>query len=325
MSAALLLGGAPSEIPSPTTGVWWFGPLPLRGYAMCILAGIVFAAWSTRQRLQAKTGQGDVVFDISAWAVPFGIVGGRIYHVITTPQPYFGEGGNPWQALRIWEGGLGIWGAIALGAVGALIGCRRHGVRYAAFADALAPGLFVAQAMGRFGNYFNNEIYGPPTDLPWALRIHQWDQTAGHAVLDAEGNPIVKGLFHPTFLYEALWCLLMAALLVWVDRRRQLRPGQLFALVLVGYPTGRLPIELLRTDDANRILGLRVNVWVSLLVFALGLWLFWRAARRGDDAPTPRPEPDPGGAAEEPESASVGAQSDPEPASAAEVPSRHTD
>lgn len=290
----------PVEIPSPTTGVWWLGPVPLRAYAMCILAGIFFAAWSTRRRLQASTGQGEVVFDIAAWAVPFGIVGARIYHVITTPQPYFGEGGNPWHALRIWEGGLGIWGAVAFGALGAWIGCRRHGVALMAFGDALAPGLFVAQAMGRFGNYFNNEIYGPPTDLPWALRVYVWDQAAGHAVTDPEGNPIVKGLYHPTFLYEALWCLLMAALLVWLERHRDLRQGQLFALVLVGYTAGRLPIELLRTDEANRILGLRVNVWVSVFVFLLGVWLFLRAGRRRPVAGPDRPGPDPGGTSEEP-------------------------
>ncbi|PID97043.1 MAG: prolipoprotein diacylglyceryl transferase [Actinomycetales bacterium] len=269
----------PFEIPSPTSGVWWLGPIPIRGYALSILTGIVVAVWVTRRRLQARTGDGNKVLDVAAWAVPFGILGGRIYHLITTPQPYFGAGGDPWKAFRVWEGGLGIWGAIAMGALGAWLGCRRAGVRFADFADAAAPGLFVAQALGRVGNYFNNEIYGPATDLPWALRIYHWDAQAGHAVFDAAGDPIVKGLYHPTFLYEGLWCLFMAGLLLWVDRRRDLRPGQVFALVPAGYALGRLPIELIRTDEANHILGMRVNVWVSIFVFLLGIWLYRRAGR----------------------------------------------
>ena len=279
------LGDVVAEIPSPTTGVWWIGPLPVRGYALSILAGIIVAAWIAHRRLVARGGTPGQVLDISAWAVPFGIVGGRIYHVITTPQPYFGEGGNPWNAVRIWEGGLGIWGAVALGCLGAWIGCRRHGVAFADFADAVAPGYLVAQAMGRLGNWFNNEIYGPPTDLPWGLQIYQWDQQAGHAVLDSAGNPILKGVFHPTFLYELLWCLLVAGLLIALERRRSFRPGQVFAaFVVVGYPLGRFFIELIRTDDANRILGLRVNTWVSLLVLALGVFLYRRAGR-GETAP----------------------------------------
>ncbi len=269
--------GLPLEIPSPTAGVWWLGPIPIRGYAFSILAGIVVAVWWTQRRIVARGGTPGQVLDISAWAVPFGIVGGRIYHLITTPQPYFGPGGNPWNALRIWEGGLGIWGAVAMGALGAWIGCRRHGLALADFADALAPGYLVAQAIGRFGNWFNNEIYGPPTDLPWGLRIYEWDSAAGHAVLDAQGNPIVKGFFHPTFLYEALWCLLVVAVLLWAERRHTFRRGQVFAaFVVIGYPLGRFFIELMRTDDANRILGLRVNTWVSSLVMLLGIWLYRR-------------------------------------------------
>lgn len=271
----------PLEIPSPTTGVWHLGPLPIRAYAMCILAGIVVAVWIAQRRLTARGDERGSVLDIAAWAVPFGIVGGRIYHVITSPQPYFGVGGNPWGAFKIWEGGLGIWGAVALGVVGAWIGCRRSGVPFRDFLDAAAPGYAVAQAMGRFGNWFNNEIYGPPTDLPWGLRIYEWDQLAGHAVTDGEGHPIVKGIFHPTFLYEALWCLALAAVLVWWDRRQELRPGQLFGAVIAGYSLGRFFIELIRTDEANRILGLRVNTWVSALVVVLGIVIYRRAGRAG--------------------------------------------
>jgi prolipoprotein diacylglyceryl transferase len=225
--------------------------------------------------------------------VPFGIIGGRIYHLITSPQAYFGEGGNPWNAVKVWEGGLGIWGAIALGALGAYIGCRRQGVRFLDFVDAAAPGILVAQALGRFGNYFNNEIHGSPTDLPWGLKVYEWDQAAGHAVLDANGNPVVLGVFHPTFLYEAIFCVLLAALLIWLDRRHDFRRGQIFALYVAGYPIGRGVIEFMRTDDANHILGLRVNSWVSILVFLLGVFLYVWFGRRPVDPDEPEPEADP--------------------------------
>ena len=287
------LTALPTEFPSPTTGVWNLGPLPVRAYAMCILAGIVVAIWMTQKRLATRGGKPGQVLDISAWAVPFGIVGGRIYHLITSPQAYFGEGGNPWNAFRVWEGGLGIWGAIALGALGAYIGCRRQGVRFLDFVDAAAPGILVAQAMGRFGNYFNNEIHGSPTDLPWGLKVYEWDQAAGHAVLDANGNPVVLGVFHPTFLYEAIFCLLLAGLLIWLDRRHDFRRGQIFALYVAGYPIGRGVIEFMRTDDANHILGLRVNSWVSILVFLLGVFLYFWFGRRPDEPDEPEPESDP--------------------------------
>lgn len=267
----------PNQIPSPTQGVWFLGPLPVRAYALCILVGILFAAWSTMRRFEARGGPADKVVDVSMWAVPFGIVGGRLYHVISSPQAYFGAGGRPLDAVKIWEGGLGIWGAIALGAVGAWIGCRRHGVDYLDFADALAPGLLVAQAMGRVGNYFNNELYGGPTDLPWAIQIHAWDHGAGRALTDAVGNPLVIGTYHPTFLYEALWCLAAAALLVWWDRPSRPRPvrGRVFAALLMLYTLGRLVVENMRVDEANHVLGLRLNVWTSIIVFAFGAW-WWR-------------------------------------------------
>ncbi|EWT02900.1 diacylglyceryl transferase [Intrasporangium oryzae NRRL B-24470] len=299
-----LQSGLPAEIPSPTVGVWHLGPIPIRGYAMCILAGIIVAVWLTQRRLSARGYRHGVAIDISAWAVPFGIIGGRLYHLITTPQPYFGEGGNPWNAFKIYEGGLGIWGAVALGAVGALIGCRKNGVSFRDFVDAAAPGLAIAQAMGRFGNWFNNEIYGAPTDLPWRLKIYEWDTSAGRAVVDAAGNPVVKGYFHPTFLYEALWCLVLAAFLLWLGRRFELRSGQTFAAYVMGYPIGRIVIENMRTDSANHILGQRVNTWVSLLVFLLGVWLWFRFGRMD---PPPPPVGDDGAAASAPtEAAELG-------------------
>lgn len=269
-----------AEIPSPTQGVWHLGPLPLRAYALCILAGILVAVWLTQRRLAARGGDPERVVDVAMWAVPFGIVGGRLYHVISSPQAYFGEGGHPLDAVKIWNGGLGIWGAVALGALGAWIGCRRSGVPYLDFADALAPGLLVAQAIGRWGNWFNNELYGGPTDLPWALRIHEWDAAAGEAVRDVSGQAVVLGHYHPTFLYESLWCLGVAALLVWANRRLDLRRGQVFALYVVGYTLGRVWIEMMRVDEANHVLGLRLNVWTSLLVLAFGLAWFV-LARRG--------------------------------------------
>lgn len=277
---------SPAALPSPTVGVLELGPLTIHAYALCILAGIAAAIWIGDRRLRDRGGEEGVVLDVAMWAVPFGIVGGRIYHVITTPQPYFGEGGHPIDALKIWEGGLGIWGAVALGAVGAWIGCRQLRVSFLTFADAVVPGILVAQAIGRWGNWFNNEIYGPATDLPWGLEIHRWDGATGRAAVDAAGDPVVLGTFHPTFLYESLFLLVLAVALLVLDRRLRLAPGQVMALYIAGYPVGRFFIELLRTDAANTILGLRVNIWTSLAVFVLGVVLYivlGRRARSGEE------------------------------------------
>lgn len=271
-----------SEIPSPTQSVWYVGPVPIRAYAMCILAGIIVAVWLTQRRLAARGVPTGAAVDIAAWAVPFGIVGGRIYHVITDNHLYFGPGKNPLDALKIYEGGLGIWGAIALGALGAWIGCRRSSVDFRDFIDAAAPGVAIAQAMGRFGNWFNNELHGAPTDLPWRLRVYEFDQSAGRAVVGPDGNPVVLGYFHPTFLYEALWVLALAAFLIWLGRRFDLARGQVFAAYVMGYPLGRIVVENMRTDPATHILGQRVNTWTSILVFLLGLWLWRWFGRRAD-------------------------------------------
>ena len=271
-------------IPSPTVGVLHLGPFPLRGYALCILAGIVLAVWLTDRRLQAQGVEAGKALDVSAWAVVFGIIGGRVYHVITTPAPYWGEGGHPVDALKIWEGGLGIWGAVALGALGAWIGCRRHGVSFGQFTDAVVPGLAFAQGIGRVGNWFNNELYGGPTDLPWGLTIHEWDQAAGRAVLDASGQPIVLGTFHPTFLYELVFDVALGFFLLWAGRRFRLGRGQLTGLYIAGYPIGRILIEKMRTDSAELILGQRLNVWTSIVVFLLGVWIFRHNATRDEDS-----------------------------------------
>ncbi len=283
-------------LPSPTVGALQLGPLTLRAYALCILAGIVLAVWLTGRRLASRGIESGVVLDVSAWAVIFGIVGGRIYHVVTTPGPYFGEGGNLFDAVKIWNGGLGIWGAIALGALGAWIGCKRSGIPFLQFADAAAPGVAFAQALGRWGNWFNNELHGAPTTLPWGLEVHEWDQSAGRAVTDAAGDPVVAGVFHPTFLYEFLFLVVLGTALLLVDRRRRLAPGQLLGLYVAGYPVGRIVIEKMRTDEAELILGQRLNVWTSILVFLLGAWIVWftgrRAAGREDTAEEPAPTPD---------------------------------
>ncbi len=260
-----------ASIPSPSQGVWELGPFPLRAYALCIIAGIIAAIWLTDRRWIARGGAPGDVLDISVWAVPFGIIGGRIYHVITSPRPYFGEGGDPLRAFAIWEGGLGIWGAIFFGGVGAWIACRRRGIPLPAFADAIAPGLLVAQAIGRLGNWFNQELYGKPTDLPWGLEIDPSYRQNGFEAFET---------FHPTFLYELLWNLAAAAVVIWADRRFRLSHGRAFALYVALYCTGRLWIELLRIDDANRILDIRINVFTSIVVGLLAVaYLVWQRGR----------------------------------------------
>ncbi|MGL5816382.1 MAG: prolipoprotein diacylglyceryl transferase [Phycicoccus sp.] len=271
-------------LPSPTDSVLELGPLPLRMYALCILLGIVVAVWLTGRRLVPRGYERGQALDVAAWAVLFGIVGGRLYHVITTPEPYWGADGDPVDALKIWEGGLGIWGAISLGALGAYLGCRRHGISFLAFTDAAAPGVALAQAIGRWGNWFNNELYGGPTTLPWGLEIHVWDQSAGRAVLDTAGEPVVRGVFHPTFLYESVFLVLLAVVLLVADRRARLAPGQLLGMYVAGYPVGRIVVERMRTDEAEVILGQRLNVWTSIVVFLLGVWIIRHTARRAESA-----------------------------------------
>jgi prolipoprotein diacylglyceryl transferase len=263
-----------TSIPSPTEGVWHLGPVPLRAYAFCILIGIVVAVFVAERRWRARGGEPGIALDVATYAVPLGVVGGRIYHVITTPEPYFGKGGSPIHALYIWQGGLGIWGSIALGAVGGWLACRRRGVSFLMFADCAAPGIALAQACGRWGNYFNNELYGRPTSLPWGLSIHEWDESAGHAVRDSAGHPIVLGTFQPTFLYESLWCVGVAVAVVLLERRFALDRGRTFAAYVMLYTVGRAWIEYLRVDQAHHLLGLRLNDWVALVVFLGALAYF---------------------------------------------------
>jgi prolipoprotein diacylglyceryl transferase len=258
-------------IPSPSEGVWHLGPFPLRAYALGIIIGALVAIWIAERRFQARGGRAGVIGDVAIWAIPFGIIGARIYHVATDPELYFGSGRSMTDVFLIWKGGLGIWGAVAGGALGAWIACRRYGVSFSAVADALAPGLLVAQAIGRIGNYFNQELFGKPTDLPWGLEISPENRPSGY--LDS-------ATFHPTFLYELLWNLAAAALIVAIDRKVRLTGGRAFALYAMLYTAGRVWIESLRIDTANHIGPFRLNVWTSIVVFVVALIFFVVSRRR---------------------------------------------
>jgi prolipoprotein diacylglyceryl transferase len=274
-----------ASIPSPATGVWHLGPFPVRAYALCIIAGVVLAVWLGEKRWVARGGRPGDVTEIATWMVPFGIIGGRVYHVITSPQAYFGDGGHPIRALYIWQGGLGIWGAITLGGIGAWIGCHRRGIALPPFADALAPGIALAQAVGRFGNYFNQELFGRATGLPWGLQIDPAHRPAG---LEDQAT------YHPTFLYEAIWDVGVAGLVIWADRRFRLGHGRAFALYVAAYTVGRSWIEALRVDPANRLLGLRLNDWTALVVFLGAVTYLVLSARRhpGREVVARGPDPD---------------------------------
>jgi prolipoprotein diacylglyceryl transferase len=286
-----------AAIPSPTTSVWHLLGLPIRAYALCIVLGIVAAVLIMEVRLRNRGVAPWASLDMAVWAVPFGIIGARVYHLITSPQEYFGAGGDPMRAFKIWEGGLGIWGAVAGGALGAFIAARQLGLPLSVFADSLAPGLPVAQAIGRFGNWFNNELYGKVTTLPWGLRVHEMDQSRpGHAT-EIDGQAVTRpDLYHPTFLYEALWDVGVAVLVWLLDRKYKFGRGRAFALYVMAYSAGRLWIEMLRIDDANHFFGIRLNVFTAIIVFLGGLAYFLlvrgpRAYVVPDDAPETEPVP----------------------------------
>jgi prolipoprotein diacylglyceryl transferase len=290
-AAAMVPALVPASIPSPD----WSGfdiPLPwgtlrIHAYALCILAGIVVGLWLTSARWAKRGAPEGSVWDIVVWAIPFGIIGGRLYHVFSSPDAYFGPGfdgtGDLSLIPQIQRGGLGIWGAVVLGVVGAWIGCRRSGVKLTAFLDAAAPGLLLAQAVGRWGNYFNQELFGSPTTLPWGLQID-----ADNANFPA-GVP-ADTLFHPTFLYESLWNVAGVLILLALDRKFNFRRSRLFWLYAMYYTLGRVWIEAMRIDDAEQIslfgITTRLNVWTSILVFSVALVAFILLGRKG------RPEPD---------------------------------
>ncbi|NJP97321.1 prolipoprotein diacylglyceryl transferase [Nonomuraea sp. FMUSA5-5] len=278
-----------ASIPSPSQGVWYLGIIPIRAYALCIVLGVIVAVWLSERRWRARGGQRGTIIDIAVPAVIFGLIGGRLYHVITDWQTYFGSRAikEPIQALFIWEGGLGIWGAIALGGVGVWWAARRRGLSMTALADTIAPGIAFAQAIGRWGNWFNQELYGSPTTLPWGLEID----------VDHGGEPGV--LYHPTFLYESLWDVALGFVLIFLGRRLALHHGRLFALYVAGYTLGRFWIEGLRidpvggVDHAVTLLGLRLNQWTSIVLFVGALVYFWATRNKTGEEIVVPPSADP--------------------------------
>ncbi|WP_251449625.1 prolipoprotein diacylglyceryl transferase [Microbacterium sp. Marseille-Q6648] len=262
-----------SSIPSPSVSFIDLGPLRIHFYALCIIAGIIAAVLLTNHRLTRRGAEPWVVIDIALVAVPLAIVAARIYHVLTHWDFYFGPGADPLTALYIWEGGIAIYGALIGGAVGAWLGCRWTGIRFWTFADALAPGILLAQAIGRFGNWFNQELFGLPTDLPWGLEIDS-DNAAFPPGLEA------GTLFHPTFLYEVVWNVLGVAVLLWLGRGTRMQWGRLFGAYLAWYSAGRIVWESIRIDPSEIILGLRTNVWAAILGVVIGLAIIVIQKRR---------------------------------------------
>ncbi len=266
----------PSSIPSPPP-VWaqfHLGPLTIHTYALCILAGIVAAVIISQRRLSRRGADNGVVLDIIIWAVPLGIVGARFYHVFTHIGDYFFPGANLWNIFAIWDGGNALYGSLLGGALGAYIGCRRAGIRFWSFADALAPAMLVAQALGRFGNYFNHELFGLPTTLPWGLEILPTD------TMFPKDLP-AGTLFHPLFLYEIIWNLVGVAIILLLERRLTLRWGRTFALYLIWYGLGRSWLEAIRIDPtSNALFGIPANIWASFVAIALGVVLFIVQTRR---------------------------------------------
>ena len=259
------------SIPTPATSAVEIGPFTIHFYALCIIAGVAAAIWLGERRFTgAHAGVDGVVADVAIYAIPAGVLGGRLYHVITSPEQYFGSKGNLLDIVRIWNGGLGIWGAISLGSLVAYftytkIARTRILPAFGTFADALVPGLLIAQAIGRWGNWFNGELFGRPLDAPWALSIPRDLRPVGYENFQT---------FHPTFLYESLWCVFLALLLIHLTPRYT--GGSLFALYIAGYSAARFFIEDLRVDEAHTWGGLRLNQYVSLLVCAVGVLAFNR-------------------------------------------------
>jgi prolipoprotein diacylglyceryl transferase len=246
--------------------------LAIHAYALCILAGILLAIMLTSRRLTKRGAEPGVVLDVTLWAVVFGILGSRIFHVLTHPDDYF-AGQELWHVVAFWEGGLAIFGALIFGALGVYVGCRFTGLRFWSFADALVPGLLLAQAVGRLGNWFNHELFGWPTDLPWGLEIESTN--------DAYPLGLPAGtLFHPTFLYEFIWNLLGVAVLLWAGRAGRMQWGKLLGLYLIWYGAGRVVWETIRLDPSELFLGVRTNVWAALAAIVLGIVLIVVQSRR---------------------------------------------
>ncbi|MGG7463397.1 MULTISPECIES: prolipoprotein diacylglyceryl transferase [unclassified Plantibacter] len=264
---------APLSIPSPSVSSFSLGPFTVHFYALCIIAGIIAATILTSRRLTKRGAEPGIVLDIILWAIPLGIIGARIFHVLTHPGDYFYPGADLLRTLYIWEGGIAIFGSLIGGAVGAYIGCRMTGVRFWTFADALAPGLLLAQAFGRLGNYFNHELFGLPTNLPWGLEIE-----ASNPAFPV-GLP-AGTLFHPTFLYEIIWNLLGVAVILWIGKKFNPQWGKLFAVYLIWYGAGRTVWETIRVDPSEYFFGIRTNVWAAILAIIVGIVILIVQTRR---------------------------------------------
>jgi prolipoprotein diacylglyceryl transferase len=264
-----------ASLPSPSSNAIEIGPFDLRAYGVMIALGVFAAVWLSTRRWERQGGDPAVIQQLALWAIPSGVVGARLYHVITDFDRFRGNYG---EIPQIWHGGLGVWGAVAGGALGVLYVARRDGLDIAGLLEATAPAIPLAQAIGRFGNWFNQELFGKPTDVPWALEIDLAHRPSEY--LD-------RATFHPTFLYEMLWNLGIVAVIVWVVPRvlPRLQRGASFAVYVFLYTVGRLWIELLRIDPATRVLGARVNVWVSILVGLVALSFVLRGLGRRVDAP----------------------------------------
>ncbi|MFB8385930.1 prolipoprotein diacylglyceryl transferase [Microbacterium sp. NPDC055910] len=279
--------GVVASIPSPDISSFSIGPLTIHIYALCIITGIIVAVFMTNHRLTKRGAEPWVVIDISLLAVPLAIIVARFYHVFTHASFYFADGREWWNPFvkdaiwNVWDGGIAIYGALIGGAIGAWLGCRWTGIRFWTFADALAPGLLLAQAIGRFGNWFNQELFGTPTDLPWGLEI-DYPNPAWPIGLPEDT------LFHPTFLYEVIWNVLGVIVLLWAGRKLRLQWGRLFALYLIWYSAGRIVWESIRIDPSDVIFGLRTNVWAAIVGVVVGLViLFVQARRHTADEPSP--------------------------------------
>jgi prolipoprotein diacylglyceryl transferase len=262
-----------TSIPSPSIQYFDLGPLRIHIYALCILLGIALATWITDARLSKRGAERGVVLDIILWAVPLGIIGARFYHVFTHPSDYFYEGADLMKVFYIWEGGNAIFGSLLGGAVGAWIGCKQTGIRFWSFADALAPAMLIAQAAGRLGNYFNHELFGQPTTLPWGLEIESTNPAFPAGL--PEGT-----LFHPMFLYEILWNLLGAFVIIVLERKLYLRWGKAFGVYLIWYGIGRSVFETYRLDSSETFLSIRTNVWAAQLAVLVGVLIIYIQNRR---------------------------------------------
>jgi prolipoprotein diacylglyceryl transferase len=287
-------------LPSPGPGNWHLGLLPVRGYALCIVLGILVAVRVASRRYVRLGGRPGVILDVATWAVPAGLIGARLYSVVTDYELYFKPGRDWIDIFRVWDGGIGMPGAVVAGALGAWLGCRRAGVRFGPVAGAAAPAVAFGQAIGRWGNWFNQELYGRPSSLPWAVEIDP-----AHRVIPYENY----ATFQPAFLYESLWDLALGLALIWAAGRFRLTGDRVLALYAAGYATGSFVVQSLRIDFAHHLLGLRADQWAMIAIFIAGVsYLIMTAGKRGPDLIT---RPDSASSSSRPEFAGQAARAHP--------------